>query len=167
MGASVGYSASMKERERLLDMLDRMHDGDAWHGPSVMNIVRTLPAADAEARPLAGAHTIGEIARHVVGWRDEVRERMGGKAPALPACGDWPPPSAGGWTATLADLDRSHRQLRDAIVELPQSRWDAMVGPSREAGLGAGVSYARMLHGIIQHDAYHAGQMALLKKALA
>src|SRR4051812_8994557 len=61
MGASVGYSASMKERERLLDMLDRMHDGDAWHGPSVMNIVRTLPAADAEARPLAGAHTIGEI----------------------------------------------------------------------------------------------------------
>jgi len=45
-------------------------------------------------------------------------------------------------------------------------RWDALVGPSREAGLGTGVSVAVMLHGIIQHDAYHAGQMALLKKAL-
>jgi uncharacterized damage-inducible protein DinB len=51
-------------------------------------------------------------------------------------------------------------------VALPASRWDALIGPSREAGLGTGVSVAVMLHGIIQHDVYHAGQMALLKKAL-
>jgi uncharacterized damage-inducible protein DinB len=156
----------MNERERLLEMLDRVHDGDAWHGPSVMSIVRGVTAANAETRPMAAAHTIGEIARHIVGWRDEVRERLAGKEPGLPACGDWPAPSAGGWTATLAELDRSHRQLREAIVALPASQWDALIGPSRDAGLGTGVSYAVMLHGIIQHDAYHAGQMALLKKAL-
>jgi uncharacterized damage-inducible protein DinB len=156
----------LTEPERLLEMLDRVHDGDAWHGPSVMSIVTGVAASDAEARPLTGAHTIGEIARHVVGWRDEVRERLAGKAPALPACGDWPVPSAGGWNATLAELDRSHRQLREAILALPAARWDALVGPSRDAGLGTGVSIAVMLHGIIQHDAYHAGQMALLKKAL-
>jgi hypothetical protein len=156
----------MTELELLLEMLDRVHDGDAWHGPSVMSVVTGVAASDAEARPLKAAHTIGEIARHVAGWRDEVRERLEGKAPGLPACGDWPGPSAGGWKATLAELDRSHRQLREAIVALPAARWNALVGPSRDAGLGTGVSVAVMLHGIIQHDAYHAGQMALLKKAL-
>ena len=160
------YAVPMTDRDRLLEMLDRVHDGDAWHGPSVMSIVRGVADSDAEARPLEAAHTIGEIARHIVGWRDEVRERLPGKVPALPACGDWPGPPAGGWKATLAELDRSHRQLREAIVALPEERWDALVGPSRDAGLGTGVSVAVMLHGIIQHDAYHAGQMALLKKAL-
>jgi uncharacterized damage-inducible protein DinB len=157
----------MTDRERLLEMLDRVHDGDAWHGPSVMSVVRDLTTEQAAARPVPGAHTIGEIARHVVGWRDEVRERMAGKAPALPACGDWPGPSAGGWKATLAELDRSHRQLREAIAALPAARWDALVDPSRDAGLGTGVSVGVMMHGIIQHDAYHAGQMALLKKVLS
>src|SRR6476646_940861 len=112
------YPVRMTDRERLLEMLDRVHDGDAWHGPSVMSIVRGVAASDAEARPMEHAHTIGEIARHVVGWRDEVRERLPGKTAALPACGDWPGPSAGGWNATLAELDRSHRQLREAIVAL-------------------------------------------------
>ncbi len=128
----------MTDRDRLLEMLDRVHDGDAWHGPSVMGIARAAPEAHVEDRLLAGAHTIGEIARHIVGWRDEVRERLAGKEPSLPACGDWPAAAAGGWKATLVELERSHRQLRDAIVALPAERWDAQVGPSREAGLGTG-----------------------------
>jgi uncharacterized damage-inducible protein DinB len=156
----------MTDRDRLLEMLDRIHDGDAWHGPSVMSIVRSVPEARAEEQPVPRAHTIGEIARHIIGWRDEVRERLAGKTPSLPGCGDWPALSDGGWAATLAELDRSHRQLREAIAALPAERWDAQVGPSREAGLGTGVSYAVMLHGVIQHDVYHAGQMALLTKAL-
>jgi uncharacterized damage-inducible protein DinB len=155
----------MPERERLLEMLDRMHDGDAWHGPSVMSVVRKVTPAQADDRPVAGGHTIGEIARHVAGWRDEVRERLQGKAPSLPACGDWPPESEGGWPATLAELERSHRDLRLAIAAMRPELWEAAVGPSREAGLGTGVTFAVMLHGIIQHDAYHAGQMALLAKA--
>jgi uncharacterized damage-inducible protein DinB len=156
----------MTERERLLEMLDRVHDGDPWHGPSVMSVARTVPAEQAEVRPLRGVHAIAEIARHMIGWRDEVRQRLGGKAPSLPACGDWPAPSDGGWAETLAELDRSHRDLHDAIAALSAARWEAVVGPSREANLGTGVSIAMMLHGIIQHDAYHAGQMSLLRKAL-
>jgi hypothetical protein len=32
--------------------------------------------------------------------------------------------------------------------------------------LGTGVSYYELLHGIVQHDGYHAGQIAVLKKVL-
>ena len=36
----------------------------------------------------------------------------------------------------------------------------------RNRPLGTGVSYYELLHGIVQHDAYHAGQIAILKKVL-
>ena len=36
----------------------------------------------------------------------------------------------------------------------------------RNRALGTGVSYYELLHGIVQHDAYHAGQIAIIKKVL-
>ena len=65
--------------------------------------------------------------------------------------------------ATL--LDVSHRLLVVAVESLSNADLERKVGPSREAGLGTGVTYAVMLHGIVHHDAYHAGQISLLKKA--
>jgi uncharacterized damage-inducible protein DinB len=154
------------ERQRLIDMLDRTHHGDPWHGPSLMSVVRDITEAESERRVVAHAHTVGEIARHVAGWRDEVRARLAGKAPALPTCGDWPPPGPRGWQETIAELDRSYRDLRAALAAMPSEQWEQQVGPSREAGLGTGVTFALMLHGIVQHDVYHAGQIALLRRAL-
>lgn len=159
----------MTERERLLDMLGRVHDGDAWHGPSVMSVITGVNAREAAARPLQDGHSVQEIARHIAAWRHEVTERLGGKAPSMPAEGDWPGSPAADeaeWKKTLAELDRSHAELRRAIEALPDSRWEEMVGDARDVGFGSGVSVALMLHGLVQHDAYHAGQMALLKKGL-
>ena len=44
----------MTDRDRLLEMLDRVHDGDAWHGPSVMSTVRGVAASDAIADAYCG-----------------------------------------------------------------------------------------------------------------
>jgi hypothetical protein len=42
---------------------------------------------------------------------------------------------------------------------------DEPVGMTRDAPLGTGFSYYVMLHGLAQHDAYHTGQIMLLKRA--
>ena len=42
-----------------------------------------------------------------------------------------------------------------------------VIGNARDRSLGSGVSRYVSLHGLVQHHAYHAGQIALLKKALA
>ena len=81
----------MSEVYRLLDLLQRTHDGDAWHGPSVVAVLDGVDAAAARARPIAAGHTIWETALHILAWRREVEQRIGGKAPTLPECGDWPP----------------------------------------------------------------------------
>ena len=47
-----------------------------------------------------------------------------------------------------------------------EDRWSEPVGTARDAPLGTGVSFAAMVAGLVQHDAYHGGQIGLLRKAL-
>ena len=74
---------------------------------------------------------------------------------------DWPPVKAGGeaeWQTALAGLEAAHQDLRQAVAALDETRLDERPYP------GASPRYVQ-IHGVIQHDLYHAGQMALLKKA--
>jgi uncharacterized damage-inducible protein DinB len=158
----------MSERERLVDLLRRVHDGDAWHGPSVMAALEGVDAAAARARPVAGAHSIWELALHIVAWRHEVEQRLAGKVPGLPAEGDWPPvPDVDeGWGGTAGLLEASHESIVSAVHALGDDAFDREVGDERQPGLGARVTNAVMLHGLVHHDAYHAGQITILKKGL-
>jgi len=158
----------MNERDRITDLLQRAHSGDAWHGPSVMAALDGVSAAAARARPIPAGHTIWETALHIIAWRHEVEQRLDGKVPTLPEQGDWPPvPNDDAeWARVFGHLDASHRSLVAAVRRLTDADLERPVGEEgREAGLGTGVTIAVMLHGIIAHDVYHAGQISLLKKA--
>jgi uncharacterized damage-inducible protein DinB len=63
------------------------------------------------------------------------------------------------WQATLQALDASHRSLRDGIKNIDDARLE-------ETTPGTRYSNYVLLHGVIQHDLYHAGQIALLKKSV-
>lgn len=157
----------MTEIERLVEMMRRVHDGDAWHGPSVMAAIEGVDAREARATPVVGAHSIWQLALHVDAWRREVCARVEGKTPSLPDPADWPavPADDTQWAAMPSALDASHRALVAVLRALPSTALEAPVGDRREAGLGTGVSLGVMLHGIVHHDAYHAGQIVLLKRA--
>ena len=162
------YRSFMNEGDRLVDLLQRAHDGDAWHGPSVMAALEGVDATAARARPIAAGHTIWETVFHIIAWRHEVERRVGGKAPTLPEEGDWPPVPEhdAEWARVFKRLDASHRSLVAAVEGLADADLERVVGEEgREAGLGTGVTVAVMLHGIVAHDIYHAGQISLLKKA--
>jgi uncharacterized damage-inducible protein DinB len=160
------YRVLVSEQSRLIDLLQRAHDGDAWHGPSVMAVLDGVDAGMARARPIAAGHTIWETALHIVAWRHEVEQRVAGKKPALPAEGDWPPvpADAAEWDRLRDRLHASHGSLVAAVARLTDEDLERLVGVEREAGLGSGVTVAVMLHGIVAHDVYHAGQIALLRK---
>ncbi len=158
----------MKETDRIADELVRAHHGEPWHGSSARSVLAGVTAVQAAARPIPNAHTIWELVLHASGWRREAARRLDGGAPALPAAGDWPPMPAAtteaAWRRALDDFDAAHRELAAAVSRIAPSRLDELVGgePSRE--LGSGVSCYVMLHGVAQHDAYHLGQVALLRK---
>lgn len=156
-------------RQFIVDQLRRLHEGDAWHGPSLQEALTDVTAGMAVARPVPNAHNIAELVHHVAAWVGEVTARLGGRTPQLPEDGDWPPPvdvlSDAEWTALRMHLDTAHHRVVAAIHAFDPSRLDERMGTA-DAPLGTGVSFEGMLHGLVQHDAYHAGQIVLLKRAL-
>jgi uncharacterized damage-inducible protein DinB len=154
----------MTEIERILDQLKRAYEGGAWHGPSVKETLDGITAAQAHARPLANAHSIYELARHIAVWEDVGRRRLQGDPAevALASPEDWPAPddtSEAAWDQAKAALDQGHEALVAAIKSVSESRLDEPI-------LAGKSTVYVTLHGVIQHDLYHAGQIAILKKAV-
>ena len=152
----------MGEVERIVDQLQRAFAGDAWHGPALRDLLADVDAARAAARPLAGAHTVAEIVDHVATWNDVVRRRLEGEwISSLPPEEDWPAAelaSDAAWAEARRRLEESQARLVQAISRVADGDLPARV-PEKD------YSVYVMLHGVVQHALYHAGQIALLKKA--
>jgi uncharacterized damage-inducible protein DinB len=105
----------------------------------------------------------------MTGWKRETRERLLGAPAGEPKEGDWPEVGAttpDRWAEALANLDAAHQALIDVVRELPESQLYEPTKDPRNQPLGTGVSRYVLLHGLVQHDAYHAGQLALLIRVL-
>ncbi|MDH5233801.1 MAG: DinB family protein [Gemmatimonadota bacterium] len=155
------------DREGLIAELRRAHDGDPWHGPSRTAILADVTAEDARWPPGGGAHSIWETVLHMRSWTREVTRRVHGGAPATPGDGDWPAvpdTSEAAWREALASLDAAHEELLATIRMLSSERFEEMVGSSRDAPLGTGITVGEMLRSLGEHDIYHSGQLALLKR---
>jgi uncharacterized damage-inducible protein DinB len=141
--------------------LQRAFKGEAWHGPSLRELLADVTSNNAAARPVANAHKIWEIVLHLTAWHRAVKRRLEGEAVQLSPQEDWPAADethATAWKNALAALENSHQQLCETILQLTEAQLQNIVP-------GKNYSVYFMLHGLIQHDLYHAGQIALLKKA--
>jgi hypothetical protein len=163
---------------RLLETLRRSFDGEAWHGPSLREALAGCTAADAAARPIAGAHGVWELTLHVTGWADEVARRVEGAPPATPRAGDWPPvpepADEAAWRAARAGLDAARDRLLAAVAAVAPERLDRPLPPPAAAdaataadALGTRDTLHGTILGLAEHNAYHGGQIVLLRRALA
>ena len=154
----------MAEMERIRDQLKRAFHGNAWHGPSLREVLDGVTAAQATTR-LPSGHSIREIVRHITAWTDICCRRLADHpTPEATAEEDWPPVQQHGeldearWEKDLEDLFAAEERLHERLGSFPESRLDAPV-PVRDH------SFYVMLHGAVQHSLYHAGQIAVLKKS--
>ncbi len=158
----------MRETDRIVEQLQRAYNGDAWHGPSMRSALEGVDARQAVARPEPNRHSICEIVLHVTAWTREVTRRLRVGIAQEPADGDWPAVtvvSDGDWNAILARLDAANEELLKVIATLDEGQLDDRIGDVRDRALGSGVSRYVTVHGLVQHHAYHTGQISLLKKA--
>jgi uncharacterized damage-inducible protein DinB len=159
------------EIDALAKELDEGFGGDPWHGPSLKAALASVGAAQASRRVIPGAHTIWELVLHIAAWRGETVNRIQGKQAGDPPEGDWPAAPQGTaatdaeWRKALACLDDGHRRLMEAVRALPADHLHAPTIDYRKRADGRGATRCVTLHGVAQHDAYHAGQISLLKKA--
>lgn len=153
----------------LIADLRRIYEGNAWHGPAVLDAIQDVTAEQAAARPVADGHTIYELTHHIAAWIGETASRVQGNPPGMPADGDFPSRSTvvdtEAWSEVRARLERRQAELIEAATSFDAGRLDDAVDPKRKNEDGP-VTYRALLTGIAQHSAYHAGQIVLLRKAL-
>jgi uncharacterized damage-inducible protein DinB len=107
-----------KELERLEDQLRCSFEGEAWHGPAVLEVLAGVTADQAAARPIAGAHCIWEVALHLAGTYRLVLRRLSGDGAQLLLQDDWPPLPAitpENWSGTVEALRQLNLDLRHAV----------------------------------------------------
>lgn len=159
----------MSSTEVFADQFGRIAEGDPWYGPNIDQVLADIITTDAAAHPIPNAHSIWEITLHLTAWIREVRRRLQLGVWQVPEEGDWPAPTAvspANWSAAVNELSEAHSLLAEELSRFPEARLDETVGETRDQSMGTGQTYRQMLHGLLQHDAYHLGQISLLKKAL-
>ena len=153
---------SRSEISRIEDQLCRSMEGPAWVGPCVLELLREVPVDLAPARPLERAHSIWEIVLHIAAWQRAAARRLQGEIAELSPTEDWPPVtdvSEAAWKQAIKDLRQSYDALKKSIAKLGDDKLLATKVPNRDH------DFYFLLHGIIQHNFYHAGQIAVLKKS--
>lgn len=153
----------MSRGQRVAEALERSVSGPMWHGPALADLLDGVTAEQASAHPVSGAHSIWELVLHATAWTEIARERLAGSAKANPTPEeDWPPvldTSPDAWRAAIEQLKEGHRELAAEAARMD----DAML-VGRVPGKDHSVIV--MMQGVVEHDAYHGGQIAILKRAL-
>jgi uncharacterized damage-inducible protein DinB len=154
-------SSSRSKSKLLAEQLRRAFEGDAWHGPAVLELVADVDAKTAAARPIRNAHSIWELVLHIAVWDWASLRRLDGEVCQPEGTDNFPippKPTAAAWRKAVADCKQTHNLLVKTVRALPESRL-------RDRVPGKKYDFYFMLHGVAQHELYHAGQIALLKKA--
>ncbi len=148
------------EAAGIADQLRRAFYGSAWHGPAVLELLEDVDAHTAAAKPIADVHSIWELVLHIAAWDGAALVRLAGKKCQPTGANNFPPVpkvTEAAWRKAVAEAKRTHDRLVKTVAALSESRL-------RDRVPGKRYDFYHMLHGIAQHELYHAGQIAILKK---
>ncbi|HEV8433283.1 MAG TPA: DinB family protein [Thermoanaerobaculia bacterium] len=140
----------MHRIDSLLKELQDAYDGEPWYGDSLR---RTLDGVD-ESR-LRERPRIAELVAHITSWIEITNRRLDGEIFEVTEDVNFRTPGA--WSDDLARLDKAHRALLDRVAKLPEADLDRQIAGKRQTAESA-------IRGVVQHNIYHQGQIALLRK---
>ena len=155
----------MTTSEELKQELETVLTGDPWYGTPIYSIIEKVSFEAAYEKPGGSVHNIAGIVLHMISWTEEVIDRMNGMAAQMPSSGNWPDPGTPDeqkWQTYVSDLKLVNVNLIGVIQDFPEERWSELINDIRASE--PVTSYKGLITGFIQHQIYHAGQIALLTR---
>ncbi len=149
-----------KELERIIDNLETVYRGDAWHGPSVTEIMNSLRPAVVDQKHGFSKHTIAQLIYHLIAWRIFIIEKLNDNIHfSLETDEDnWGSPeitSKEKWNELKQLFQETHARLVDLLSGQSDDLLEKRVP-------GEHYDYYKLLTGMIQHDTYHLGMIWVL-----
>ena len=157
----------MTKSEEISNELKTVLSGHPWYGNSIYDIIKQVGFDAAFEKPPGSIHNIAGILLHMLAWTEEVMDRMNGLAAQIPSSGDWPDPGEPDeqkWQNYVNDLKLVNVNLLGVIQNFPEEQWHTPINDMRDTETV--LTYQEMITGFIQHQVYHAGQIALLTRIL-
>ncbi len=149
----------MDEVKLLYDQIETTFRGRSWHGPHMIQVLEGVTIDKARLRPLSHRHSIWELVNHMNYWMIVALKGLNGEdVPKSKGVEDWPPIGANEeeWRASVADLERTVNALLNALLGFSATRLEEKVP-------GKAYNYRILLHGVLHHNLYHTGQIAVFR----
>ena len=143
--------------------MNNTYNGAAWHGSSMLEILGKVSSKEAFGMS-SHIHRICELVQHIIAWRVfAVKKLEGDQHYEVSQTDNWKTFSRQddeAWEEILTELEKSQKQLIDALKHFSDSKLgDEVAGKSYD--------YYTLIHGVIHHDLYHLGEIALLANELS
>lgn len=154
--------------EELIHQLQAVQTHRNWIGCNMQQTLAKLSAEEAFTQPAPGLKSAAELLAHLTLWRTETALKIAtGTGSKTDACEEnWPSLStlrAQGWPSILASYNNSLSK----IIELLETKNDAFLDEQYyDTDFKGNFPYRFVLSGMLHHDLYHLGQLALTIKYL-
>lgn len=149
-----------KELSRIINTLQNTFNGAAWHGASIMEILNKIDASQA-FQSSEHIHRICELVQHIIAWRKFAIKRLeGDHTYEVSQQENWKVFSVQNeeaWESIKSELADGQTALLKALQKINDEFLDEEVD-------GKGYDYYTLIHGVIHHDLYHLGEIALLAR---
>jgi uncharacterized damage-inducible protein DinB len=152
-----------KEVQYIITTLRNTLEGEPWYGRAVFNILGEVDPAIAYKKPGNGAHSLIDILYHMLTWAQFAQTRLLKEDMDIEVFEqmDWREidPNVHTWEKGVEQLKKTHQH----IIHLLEDKNDEFL---KEKVDYREYNYRFMLHGLIQHNIYHLGQIAYIKQLL-
>src|SRR6476620_11053772 len=150
----------MKETARITKLFDDLYDGSPWIGVNLLPNLKKVTAKQAARRIYSNWNTIWEITNHIISWRENVLQRLQGKIIKSPSHNYIVPvndTSPLAWQLTLEQMQASQEAWTSFLKKFKAGDFEKIYTPNS-------LTYYEHIQGILQHDAYHLGQIVIMSK---
>jgi len=143
---------------RIIDNIDTVFRGDAWHGPSVMEMINSLPESKLRENQPFSRQSIAQNIYHLTAYRNFVIEKLKDNIHFRLETDEenWGTEEALKDPAQLKkNLVETHNRLLTKLEEFDDELLSKNVP-------GEYYDFYKLLNGLIQHDTYHLGMIWVL-----
>lgn len=150
------------ESKRMTSLFEKLYDGNPWIDISISRVLRNISAESAQKKVSPTSNSIWEITNHMIRWREDVLQRVQGKTMITPNNNYFElvsDTSDEAWTKTLERFDITQSAWLTFLTHANEPQF-ATIYPNNN------MTYYEHIHGILQHDCYHLGQIVILQKLI-
>lgn len=153
-----------KEIEFYITEFESIYDGEPFYGKPLMAVLKEADPKSVFKKQNEKGHSAFEVLEHILAWRDLLVKRLNGDIQSnikIDSEADWPAlpekQTINEWNALVRKVQQNQKEIITGLSKYDDTAIDKNFA-------GSAYPLRTFLHGQIQHDIYHIGQIALALK---